>query len=114
MHVIILLLLSVAYMAALFNLRNRELRRSGISICLIVGAVLGCMRITFLWLTYLRPGIASLQFLISYVLLPEGSILYVLHFRNETLHMVVFTLVLALGSLVWASPLLLIGSRKKA
>lgn len=114
MPIAIVLLIFGIYVLALFSLRNRAFSRSSIVTFFIAGGALAFGRIAFLWYSYLNPQKPRWQFLVSYLLSPEGLVLYVLNIRNPTLHMILFTLFLALGSLILVCPLLLIGSKKRA
>lgn len=115
--ILITLLLMLGYCSATIKLINSQLRRVGISAFWITAATFALIRIVALWFLNSRlqshTYTAATTFL-SYLLLPEGAVVYRLGIQNPNWHMALFTALLVLGSCFWTFPLLLIGSKRKA
>lgn len=116
MVVLITLLLTALYTFVVIKIVKSELKRSSVLWFFAVGIFLALIRAAFLW--YMDYRLRTHTFtegiwFLSYILCPEGPLMYMLDIHNTKLHMAMLTILLAVGSFVWALPLLLVNSKRK-
>lgn len=104
----------VLYCIAMAKLYNSQPSRRGVLTFSIVAGALALIRVGALWFLYYRfHSNTETTPVLGYILLPENGIIYMLGTQNPELHAVLLTILLAIGSFLWVTPLLLIGAKRK-
>lgn len=108
--------IAAAYCFVAVRLVQSRLDRSGIRAFIIIATGIASIRIASLWTFDLRARSAlppTLNTFLNHTLLPEGVVMYQLNLHNVFWHMIVFTILLVLGTFFWSLPLLLIRAKRR-
>lgn len=113
----ITVLVAMGYCLAVVKVMRSQLGRSGILAFLIAGGALAFIRGAGLWFVNSRLQTHTYTVattLLSYLVLPEGVVMDKLSIHDLKWDLILFMILLTLGSFFWTFPLLLIGSKRKA